>query len=751
VKPRVQIDDLDLPAGMKDVLRKEGYETLYPPQEDAIKKGALEGKSLVLASPTASGKTLVAEFCALKHILERNGKVLYLAPLRALASEKYFDFRRYTKLKKPNGSPVKITVSSGDYDKSDPYLGRYDLIVATNEKADSLLRHRTPWMEEISLVIADEIHLIQDANRGPTLEVTLARLKQINPTVQILALSATVANADEVADWLDADYVVTEWRPVPLREGVLLHDRIQFKDGGSSNVLRSHPNQAVNLAVETVRKKGQALIFAETRKVAVNLAQKASEPVGKLLTRSEKRILKSLAGEILSLGERTQLSEVLAKQVENGVSTHHAGIHHAHRRLTEENFRKGLIKVIAATPTLAAGVNLPARVVILHSHTRYESGYGRMEIPVLEYKQMAGRAGRPHYDQVGEASLIANSPDEQDYLMENYICANPERIWSKLAVGRTLRTHVLAAVASGFARSEQGLQEFFGSTFYAMQYGTSVIQQPVFAALRYLIENNMVKYRGTALLATAFGKRVSELYIDPETAVLMRKGFQKGVENLTPLSFLQLIAHTPDISPKLYPYRREMDDLQLFLEEHRDELIFEPPDHYYDTVEYEVFLAELKCVGVLERWIEETKENVLLEQFRVEPGDLYRLVERSEWLLYAAYVLAKLFKHADLLNPLRELRTRTKYGVKHELLNLIAMEGVGRVRARALFNSGIRKMEDLKRLSLSKLMAIPGIGQSVAVRIKEQAGGTMKKRELQGEIMKTGVQEELEKYYNDAK
>jgi len=734
---------------MKDVLSKEGYETLYPPQEEAIKKGALEGRRLVLASPTASGKTLVAEFCALKHILERNGKVLYLAPLRALASEKYFDFRKYTKLKKPNGSPVKITVSSGDYDKSGPYLGRYDLIVATNEKADSLLRHRTPWMEDISLVIADEIHLIQDADRGPTLEVTLARLKQINPKVQILALSATVANADEVADWLDADYVVTEWRPVPLREGVLLHDSVQFKDGGSSKVLRSHSNQAINLAVEAIRKKGQALIFAEARKVAVNLAQKASDSLGKLLTRSERRSLKILAEEILSLGERTRLSEVLAKQIENGVSAHHAGINYGHRRLIEENFRKGLIKVVAATPTLAAGVNLPARVVILHSHTRYESGYGRMEIPVFEYKQMAGRAGRPHYDQVGEAILISNSPDEQDYLMENYICAKPERIWSKLAVERTLRTHVLSAVASGFAHSEQGLQEFFGSTFYALQYGTSVIQQPVFAALRYLIEHDMVKYRGSVLLATAFGKRVSELYIDPETAVLMRAGFQKGVSYLTPLSFLQLIAHTPDISPKLYPYRREIGELELFLEEHSDELAFEPPDPWDNAVEYEAFLGELKCAEVLNHWIEETKENVLLERFRVEPGDLYRLIERSEWLLYATYVLARLFKHKDLLKSLSELRVRTKYGVKHELLNLTAIEGVGRVRARALFNSGLRKIEDLKRASLSELTAIPGIGQSVAVRIKAQAGGTVKRSELYGEIVKkTGVQESLENYYN---
>ena len=159
----MKIAELSIPEQLKELIIQGGITELYPPQEEAIQAGALEGKNLVLASPTASGKTLVAELCCLKHVLERNGKTVYLAPLRALASEKFDDFKKYTTLKKPDGKRVSIGISTGDFDSSDPWLEKYDIIITTNEKADSLLRHRAKWMDEISLVVADEVHLLNDA------------------------------------------------------------------------------------------------------------------------------------------------------------------------------------------------------------------------------------------------------------------------------------------------------------------------------------------------------------------------------------------------------------------------------------------------------------------------------------------------------------------------------------------------------------------------------------------------------------
>ena len=213
-----------MPESVKEILLGLGIVELFPPQEDCIRAGVLEGKNIVLASPTASGKTLIAELCGLKHVLEKGGKVIYLSPLRALASEKFEEFKKYCSIRKPDGRKVSVGISTGDFDAADTWLNRYDIIITTNEKADSLLRHRAKWMDEISLVVADEVHILNEAARGPTLEIVLARLLQVNPDIQILALSATIGNVDEIASWLKAAYIVTEWRPVCLKEGIVLNN-----------------------------------------------------------------------------------------------------------------------------------------------------------------------------------------------------------------------------------------------------------------------------------------------------------------------------------------------------------------------------------------------------------------------------------------------------------------------------------------------------------------------------------------------
>ncbi|MCK5628170.1 DEAD/DEAH box helicase, partial [Candidatus Bathyarchaeota archaeon] len=167
----MKIAELPVAEAVKEILIRSGIVELNPPQEEAMRMGALNGRNLVLASPTASGKTLVAELCCLKHVLEQSGRAIYLAPLRALASEKFEEFRKYTSIRKPNGKKVRVGISTGDFDSGDSWLGRNDIIVTTNEKADSLLRHRARWVDDISLVVADEVHLINEGKRGPTLEV----------------------------------------------------------------------------------------------------------------------------------------------------------------------------------------------------------------------------------------------------------------------------------------------------------------------------------------------------------------------------------------------------------------------------------------------------------------------------------------------------------------------------------------------------------------------------------------------------
>ena len=725
----MRIEDLQIPDSVKQVIVDSGIEELYPPQEEAIRAGALEEKNLVLASPTASGKTLIAELCALKHILEMDGKVLYLTPLRALASEKYQEFRRYTSIRKRSGRRVSVGISTGDYDRSDPWLERYDIIVTTNEKADSLLRHRARWMAQISLIVADEVHLLNDGDRGPTLEVVLARLMQVNPDAQFLALSATIKNAEEAAEWLKAGSITTDWRPVVLKEGVLLHDEVQFKDGGALKIERPTKNPAINLAMHIIKSGGQALIFASTRKNSVSLAGKAAASVASIMSRPMKRSLSRISEKILATGERTRISELLAKLTAQGAAFHHAGLGGSHRRIIEDSFRDGKIKVLSATPTLAFGVNLPARMVIIHDYRRYEPGYGYYPIPVLEYKQMAGRAGRPRYDKIGEALLIAKTGDEQDYLMESYVLSEPERIWSKLGVERVLRTHVLATVAADFAHTEQGIYEFFSKTFYAYQYDPQAIKGIITKILKFLYQEKMIDIGGQNIFATKFGRRVSELYIDPVSAVMIRDALLSRAPRITDISFLHMIAHTPDIFPRLRPYSSEIDSLALFVDEHREEFILEVPDAWADHITYEEFLGEAKVARVLDAWIEESTEDMTIEKFRVQPGDLYRLISTARWLLYASHELARLFGCKDLLSHLSELMERVEKGVKTELLSLVRLEGIGRVRARVLHDAGLKTAKDLKRIPVEKLTNLPLIGPKLAKKIKEQVGGFVKAKE----------------------
>jgi helicase len=725
----LQVTDLKVPEPVKELILRAGISSLYPPQEDAVKAGVLDGGNLVLASPTASGKTLIAELCCLKHVLEKNGKALYLAPLRALASEKFDEFKKYTPLIKRNGGHVSVGISTGDYDSNDPWLERNDIIICTNEKADSLLRHRAKWIEEISLIVADEVHLLNEAERGPTLEVVMARVRQTNPDVQILALSATINNVDEIAGWLNAKFVVTEWRPVKLKEGVYLQDEIQYRDGDARKIERKTKHPEVNLTLNTIQTGGQALVFASTRKNAAAIAKKIAEHTSDVLSKPIKRTLENEADKILSTGERTRISDNLADLVRCGTAFHHAGLAGPHRRLIEDLFRQGKIKVLTATPTLAFGVNLPARTVIVQDYRRYEPGYGYYPISVLEYKQMAGRAGRPKYDKTGEAILIAKTADEADYLMENYILARTEKIWSRLAVEKIIRGHVLATVASDFAHTEAGIYDFFGKTFYAYQYDVKAIKSIITKILKYLYEEEMIDIEGHNIYATKLGKRVSELYIDPASAVVIRNGLKQKPTKLTDFSLLHLIAHTPDMGPVMRPYSKEINETALLMEEHRNEFFTEIPTQFSDQMGYEEFLGEVKTAMIMKSWIEEATEEQILDRFNVQPGDLFRIIENAKWLLHATHELTLLLGDKEI-NPLAaELEERVSKGIKQELLPIVKLEGVGRTRGRIMYNAGLKTIEDVRHASLDDLTNLPLIGPRLAKKIKEQVGGFVKKEQ----------------------
>ncbi len=374
----MQVQDLSIPDSLKHQYFASGIKDLYPPQAACIEKGLLDGKNLLVAIPTASGKTLIAEMAMHRHIAA-GGKCLYIVPLKALASEKYEEF---------GGKEVKVGISTGDLDHRDDALGRNDIIVATSEKVDSLLRNAARWIEEITLLVVDEVHLIDSPDRGPTLEMVIAKMRYRNPAMQIIGLSATIGNPKVLAGWLDAELVTSSWRPVDLRQGVFYNNRIRFAEGEAREVRQVSKNyDDLNLCMDTIAEGGQCLVFVSSRRNAEAFAKRAAAAI-----KSEDPGLAVYADRLLA-GVPTEMVKTLATCVAKGTAFHHAGLSRKERSVVEEAFRKGRIKCISSTPTLAAGLNLPARRVVIRDYLRFSAGEGMQPIPVSE-DPADGRTGR---------------------------------------------------------------------------------------------------------------------------------------------------------------------------------------------------------------------------------------------------------------------------------------------------------------------------------------------------------------------
>ncbi len=701
-------DELDLPPEALEALKQQGFSELYPPQAEAVPK-ALSGKNLVVSIPTASGKSFIGYAAALKTVLERRRKVLYIVPLKALASEKRDDLDRFADL------GIRTVMSTGDLDSEDRRIQDADIVVATSEKADSLMRHRSTWMDEVGLVIADEIHLIHDPGRGPTLEVALTKMMRKSGDLQIIALSATISNAVDLAMWLDADLVTSDWRPTLLKEGVFLDKRIMF-DGHDSVDIDEGKEPLWMIIADTVKGGGQCIVFVNSRRSTESLADKHSKSMRELSPNplSDKDV-KLLEGD----ADSTSLGRKLASCVKSGVAFHNAGLTYSQRRYVEEAFRKGEIKCIFATPTLAAGINLPARRVIVRDTGRFEANSGYSPIPVMEIKQMCGRAGRPGYDPYGESVLMAKNEDDARHLMNDYVRCDSESIMSKLGNEIVLRSHILGLIATGDVGSEEDIVGFIGDTFYGSESSMLGVESAVENVVDFLASEGMVQKTGEdGVTILPFGKRVSDLYIDPKSAVILRDAVMRMKPDTEDLMILHAITSTPDVMT-LYPRKKDMDALLDLEEKYTGRFLCDVDGE--DDYSRELLLAALKTAVLLENWMNEVDEDTITDSMGIGPGDIRSRVDKAEWIMYAMTEIARLF-NPSAEKRMRPMMTRLKYGVRQELIELVSLRGVGRVRARSLFNAGIRNMADLMYIDVGKLAAIPKIGPALAKSLKEHAG-----------------------------
>jgi helicase len=702
---------------LQELLRLLNYNSLYPPQELALSKGVMNGNNILVTTPTSSGKTLIG-LMGMINILRKRKKIVYLTPLKALASEKFNEFKIIKDLSCFKNRKIDIAISTGDYDSSGTELIDKDIIILTNEKLDSILRHDSNWIFDVGLFIIDEIHLLTERERGPTLEIILTKIKLMPQRPQIIGISATISNSDEIADWLKCEPIQSKWRPTELIEGVYNYGKVEMNNGttfeiDNIGVADNSSSGIISLAMNSITNDGgQSLVFAETRKRTVSLAKKTSDIVSKILDKSSKLSAQKIGAEILKQGDDTELNRTLSSTVTKGVGFHHAGLGLKSRQIVEDAFRKGIIKILFATPTLAAGVNLPARRVVITSIFRYDYEYGgNVPLSVLQYKQLCGRAGRPAYDKYGEAIIIADSRTNPEDLYNHFVLGEPEPIVSQLMNETALRVHVLGVIASRPKILKSELLYFFEETFLSKYHRNETISFEIDSLLHYLHDEGLIIMRKELLMATRFGKRISLLYIDPKTGIHFKKNldFYNSNKYDDGINYLHWICDSYDFYPKLTLRQNEIEFFERMFEKH------ELGSRGLSNYDY-----SLKNMIILLEWMDETSEANLNEKFGVEPGDLYRMVETTYWLSYCLYEIAKLIGRKDLLPEIAKLRVRIKHGIKSELIPLIQLEGIGRIRARALFKAGITSVTEIDKISESKLGSIPKIGVKLAKKLKNQ-------------------------------
>ncbi len=660
---------------------------LYPHQEEAILK-LRQNRNLLVTVPTAAGKTLIA-YAAIMSNIKAGKRSLYVVPLKALAFEKFSELKTLRK------HGYRIAIATGDFDSSASFIRNYDVVVCTAEKADSMIRHDPSILFDIGLIIADEAHMVGEPDRGPRLETVLTATRIVNPDTQILALSATISNPGEVCEWLDSNIVVSDFRPVNLRKGVLYQNKIFYYDG---TVIDTNSKDIFGVLIRVLEEGGQTLIFVNSRKKSEELAEKIS------IFLKDNGYLRDETIE----AEDDPYGERINSLIRTGVSFHHAGLSTNIRNQVEMLFKERRISTIVATPTLAAGVNLPARCVIVRDITRYQDGRS-VYLSAREIFQMLGRAGRPGLDPYGEALIYAASPQSYEHA-QDYMEMEVEPTMSSAGSQKHIRMNSLALVAMGIGKTQEEIMEFYSKMLFAFQNPISNITEKVQNSIEFLKENDLVNERSGKLFVTKLGKVASDLYLDPESAIILHDYLkEKHSENLA----LFRIAQCPDMM-RLNPGRDDIQSCEYFL----DNLGVNDYD--------EESFSSAKTAMVLKEWISETPMRAIMEQYRIGPGDVQALSSSADWISYSLAVLANSFK-PEIKEDLYNLNFRIKEGVKEDIIPLTMIAGVGRVRARRLYSNGFIDLEKIASAEIPAIKKIYGFSDKLARDVITSAKSIVKR------------------------
>ena len=661
-----------------------------PAQKAVIESRYLEDKSnYIISIPTASGKTVLGILPALKTILN-GGKAVYAAPLLSIQNEKVKEFKAFEE----HGIKVGKHPSNSD------------LSVMVFESFDALTRFSWNVLREVDTLIIDEFHMIGEYSRGPTLESAITRAKIINPSLRIIALSATLKNIDEIEQWLDGKTVEHDYRPVPLNKEVL--DAEMFNTKNKNDVI-------VKIVEKAIEDNSQALSFVSTRRFTESLATYVAKKIDKKTTKEQKQKFKQVADKLLEVPKKkgslpTTTCLKLAEAAEKGVVFHHAGLFNEQKEIIEDEFRKGNILMITATPSLMYGVNLPSKYVIIRDHTRWTSN-GPASIPVFDYEQMSGRAGRPQYDDVGYSYLVAKTMDEAFDLEARYVNGEIELTNSKLIDNKdAIYKQIIAQIASSLSKNLDDLNDFFGKTLYGFQMknnpSTSMFAQDSLnweleSALEFLLQNGIIRATPEGLKTTDFGNLIAKSNYAVETAVKIKE-YVSTMEKLNPAEMIYALAETPDLPLISFKGRKSKDPVRDKLSE-------------CGLFAVDIGNPEATAVSLIE-WINERNEYEIENAYNVYSASTRRSAyEASRLVKFAKNTLEVLGNYSNL-KDMDYLSARLYYGVKEDIIPLVVgVKRLGRKRARLLMKTF---GDNLSEASEKDLQKVEGIGPKLAGKVK---------------------------------
>jgi len=721
-------------ADVIDVWEARYGTELLPVQEKAIKQHTLlQGGNLVVFAPTTSGKTFIGEMLAVSSVRKRK-RVLYLVPTKALAEEKFTQFREAYQ-------PLGITtaISTRDHREWDEAIltKGYDIAILVYEKLQSLLVTRPSLLEEIGVVILDELQMLSDEERGPAMEILLTKILQARIRPQILGLSAVLGQGEGLARWLSADLLIEEKRPVELRKGVFCRGIFSYREHNSrqegEETWRTIPGEKEKDGGLTVKEseimaplacylgeeKGEStLLFLKDKPTVEAVAGKIGERVALPPA-------KGAIQELLTL-EETASRDFLIGLLKKGVGLHHTDLPWEQRELMERHFREGAIRILCSTSTLAMGINCPAKNVIIESRQwHYYRHYGRVDtrdLPRSIHENMAGRGGRFGFiNDFGRAILVTPSPFTKKVWMNHYIQGEFEPLEPPLRE-EEIGEYLINLIASGEGMTAGEMVTFLASTYTASlrwREQTDAIRNGVETTLEKCLARGVIKRVGEGrFAATELGKITALKGIKLWTCLEMVKWMKEtDPKNITDLEILFAMALTEDAKRVYIPlpyreqrgknYRSRMQKEILHQQEEGKTLFKTLFGPMQQTAEEEA--RAIKKALLLSEWITPKATCEIEQAYEVHSGAIRRIGEEFSWLAEAASAIASAIGWPEgSVKKLSELSERLIYGVTAKGLGIsrIRLRGLGRTYIARLVREGYDSPEAIFQLPVEVLQKL---------------------------------------------